>query len=298
MKTRNSIWAELILSLLRCFVRICLRLLPLTAERRRWAERTFLEMVAGLCATNGLGPLCAMWGGRDTNASPTLHEDIQYIATKLADHGIGTETGGSHENGNGVMHHGLAGGNGHCNSHHTWYRWYAIRALRTLLGPCPNGVAKVGHNLTLESAHPSPHQNVKVFHTQLWSRKFCFILDCEAGMIVFPGGIGTDDEESEILTILKLLILAPRPVVFFSTAYWGPTLKARTEGFALRGIHNYLEGLYSVTDDKDEAADAIIAFVAEKRQSSGWCQRKPNVLVRLLWKLETWPSEKEELPCH
>jgi Possible lysine decarboxylase len=298
MRTRNALWTELILSLLRSLVWILTRLLPLTAERRHWVQVTFHEMVAGLCATNGLGPLAAMWGGRDTNASPTLHEDIMYIAHKLAAHGIGTETGGAHENGNGVMHHGLAGGNGHCHSHHPWYRRYAIRFLRAIIGPFPNGVAKVGHNLTLESAHPSPYQNVKVFHTQLWSRKFCFILDCKAGMIVFPGGIGTDDEESEILTILKLSILEGRPVIFYSTAYWGPKLRARREGFLLRGIHDYLSGLYIETDDRDLAADTIINFVQEKREAGVWEQRKPTRLVRLLWKLEAWPSgRKEESSC-
>jgi Possible lysine decarboxylase len=284
MRTRNAIWAEVILSVLKATLWIALRLVPLGAERRRLVYTTINEMLAAIICTEGLGPLCAIWGGRDVNATQTLRDDIVYIVSKLAEHDIGTETGGSYE---GVMHFGLAGGNGHVDlSKRPWHIRQLIRLLRLLVGQRPLGVAKVGQNLSQEMITPSPFQNVRIFHSQLWSRLFGFFVDCTIGAIIFPGGIGTDDEESGKLTNLKLHVLPYSPTVFFGTAYWGPKLAAREKAFADRKAPNYLAGLYTLTDDRDEAVRIIVAHNEKLRAEGKLPVRHYSVLERWLHRLE------------
>jgi len=82
-----------------------------------------------------------------------------------------------------------------------------------------------------------------------------------SGFIVFPGGFGTLDELSEVLTLIQTKQMKKVPIVLVGKEYWRPFMEWIT-GEAL--YHGAIEAehvkLFSITDD----IDAAFCFVRGK----------------------------------
>ncbi len=82
-----------------------------------------------------------------------------------------------------------------------------------------------------------------------------------SGFIVFPGGFGTLDELSEVLTLIQTKQMKKVPIVLFGKEYWRPFMEWIT-GEAL--YHELIEAehvkLFSITDD----INAAFCFVRGK----------------------------------
>ena len=74
------------------------------------------------------------------------------------------------------------------------------------------------------------------------------------GFIVFPGGFGTIDELSEVLTLIQTRQMKKVPIVLIGTDYWRPFMQWVTEQAFPHGLikAEHLK-LFSVTDDPYKA---------------------------------------------
>jgi len=96
-----------------------------------------------------------------------------------------------------------------------------------------------------------------------FTRKLVFIKEADA-IVLFPGGFGTHDEGFESLTLVQTGKSRPMPIVFLDAprgTYW-KTWKRYVEEHPLRrGLISQEDmGLFTVTDNIDEAVDEIRTF--------------------------------------
>lgn len=141
-------------------------------------------------------------------------------------------------------------------------------------GAMEAGGDSIGFNIEL------PHeQNLNDYTTESLSfshfapRKIAMTLFANA-YIYFPGGFGTLDELSEILTLIQTGKTTPAPVILYGSQFWGPfNTFIETE---LRDDQKLItpgdENLYTITDDIEE-----IVSLVEKNQT--YCAHNKEEVV-------------------
>jgi hypothetical protein len=96
-----------------------------------------------------------------------------------------------------------------------------------------------------------------------FTRKLVFIKEADA-IVLFPGGFGTHDEGFESLTLVQTGKSRPMPIVFLDAprgTYWKTWKRYVEEHLSRRGLISPEDmGLFTVTDDIDEAVDEIRTF--------------------------------------
>lgn len=94
------------------------------------------------------------------------------------------------------------------------------------------------------------------FH-YFFSRKVCLSFSAEA-YIFFPGGFGTLDEFTEILTLMQTNKISKAPIILVGTDFWTP-LKNFFEEFLTK--NNMIDAadvdLFTITDDEEEILQII-----------------------------------------
>lgn len=79
------------------------------------------------------------------------------------------------------------------------------------------------------------------------------------GFIVFPGGFGTLDELSEVLTLIQTHQMKKVPIVLFGKDYWRPIMQWIKEEALPRGlIREEHATLFSMTDDPYKAVCFVL----------------------------------------
>lgn len=91
-----------------------------------------------------------------------------------------------------------------------------------------------------------------------WARKL-LLTNYSKGFIVFPGGFGTMDELSEVLTLIQTGMLQKVPIVLVGKEFWAPFMTWVTEE-ALKNKFVTAEHvqLFHVTDDPHQAFCFVI----------------------------------------
>jgi uncharacterized protein (TIGR00730 family) len=75
-----------------------------------------------------------------------------------------------------------------------------------------------------------------------------------SGFIVFPGGFGTLDELSEVLTLIQTKQMKKVPIVLVGKEYWRPFMEWITdEALKHKAIEPEHVKLFSITDDMQTA---------------------------------------------
>ena len=103
------------------------------------------------------------------------------------------------------------------------------------------GGRSIGLNIELPmEQHPNPYQTESLSFRYFFIRKVCF-LKYSTAVIVYPGGFGTLDELSEVLTMAQTGKINLIPIILVGKEFWG--------GF-LRWIKNSLldDGMISPED--------------------------------------------------
>ncbi len=123
----------------------------------------------------------------------------------------------------------------------------------------------VGLNIELPFEQASnPWQNVTVNYRHFFARKTGLIKYANA-FICFPGGYGTLDEMSEVLTLVQTNKVRQFPIILFGGKFW--------QGFMDWSINTLLEEgmvsekdvhLMTVTDDVDFALNHIISYYKDR----------------------------------
>jgi len=126
------------------------------------------------------------------------------------------------------------------------------------LGARKAGVISVGLNikLPLEQVCNVYADRVITFH-HFFVRKVMLVKYATA-FVIMPGGLGTMDELTEILTLIQTQKIKPFPVIMFSSEYWGGLLDwLRSTVLDYGHISEEDFELLRVFDSPAEVADAV-----------------------------------------
>jgi uncharacterized protein (TIGR00730 family) len=149
------------------------------------------EFVEGFDSLAGLEPAITIYGSALLKADDELYAQTEEIARRLGELGFNIITGG----GPGVMEAANKG---------------ALEA----------GVASIGLNIELpEEQALNPYATRSITFHHFFVRKVMLVKYATA-FIIMPGGLGTLDELTEVLTLMQTHKIKPFPVVLFDSKYW------------------------------------------------------------------------------
>ena len=162
------------------------------AKEESWRLfRIMGEFVEGFEKLSGIAPAVTIYGSARIKPEDKLYTQTEEIARRLGQLGFSIVSGG----GPGVMEAANKGGR-------------------------EAGVTSVGLNIALptdQACNPFATQSI-VFH-YFFVRKVMLVKYATA-FIIMPGGLGTMDELTEILTLIQTNKVKPFPVILFDSKYW------------------------------------------------------------------------------
>jgi len=162
------------------------------AKEESWRMfRIIGELVEGFDTLTGIEPAVTIYGSARLKESDPLYAQTEEIAYQLGKLGFSIVTGG----GPGAMEAANKG---------------AQRA----------GVESVGLNIDLpveQAGNPYTTKSMSFHH--FFARKVMLVKYATAFVIV-PGGLGTLDELTEVLTLIQTMKIKPFPVIILNSRYW------------------------------------------------------------------------------
>ena len=200
------------------------------AKEESWRMfRIMGELVEGFDELAGVEPAVSIYGSARIKEGDKLYAETQEVAHRLGEMGFSIITGG----GPGVME----------------------AANR---GACEAGVTSVGLNIEIpEEQIPNIYCSKSITFRHFFVRKV-MLAKYASAFIIMPGGLGTLDEVTELLTLMQTRKIKPFPVVLFDSAYWEGFLdwlrgSALTRGFISEEDFDLLR----VCDHPDDVAEAV-----------------------------------------
>ncbi|WP_457560760.1 LOG family protein [Caminibacter sp.] len=171
-----------------------------------------------------LGPAVSVFGSARAKEDDIYYQKAMEIAKKLKERGFEIITGG----GPGIMEAACRGAGG-----------------------C------VGLNILLpHEQKTNPYVTTPLKFKYFFTRKVTF-LKYSVATVMMPGGFGTLDELSEVLTLVQTGRMSKIPIVFFGKSYYENLMKF----FDTMLKHKYIspedKKLFILTDDVDEAVNYI-----------------------------------------
>jgi uncharacterized protein (TIGR00730 family) len=200
------------------------------AKEESWRMfRIIGELVEGFDALSGVQPAVTIYGSARLKPGDKLYPQTQEIAKRLGQLGFSIITGG----GPGVMEAANKG---------------AMEA----------GVASVGLNIDLpEEQMPNPYTTKSLLFKHFFVRKVMLVKYATA-FIMMPGGLGTLDELTEVLTLMQTEKIKPFPVILFDSKFWKGFLDwLRSHPLARGFVAEEDFDLLRVCDTPDEVIDTV-----------------------------------------
>jgi len=150
------------------------------------------EMVEGFDKLSGIEPAVTVYGSARAGKDDEIYTRAEEIAHRLGEIGFNIVTGG----GPGIMEAANKGAN-------------------------EAGVISVGLNIDLpEEQFCNPYVTKPITFRHFYVRKVMLVKYATA-FIFMPGGMGTLDEVTEVLTLMQTHKIKPFPVVLYDSRYWG-----------------------------------------------------------------------------
>jgi uncharacterized protein (TIGR00730 family) len=187
------------------------------------------ELVEGFDTLADIEPAVTIYGSARLKPETPLYQQTEEIAYRLGKAGFSIMTGG----GPGVMEAANKG---------------ARRA----------GVKSVGLNIELpeEQACNVYADRTMTFH-HFFVRKVMLVKYASA-FVIMPGGLGTLDELTEVLTLIQTQKIKPFPVILFSSDYWRCFLDWLRETVLAHGAISEKDfELLRVCDTPEDVVDAV-----------------------------------------
>ena len=200
------------------------------AKEESWRMfRIIGELVEGFDSLSGIEPAVTIYGSARLKAGDELYAQTEEIAHRLGEMGFSIVTGG----GPGVMEAANKG---------------AMKA----------GVKSFGLNIELPEEQVSNAYTTKsIIFNHFFVRKVMLVKYATA-FIIMPGGLGTLDELTEILTLIQTHKIKPFPVLLYGSDYWNGFLDWLRNCTLDRGFISEEDlHLLRVCDDTDEIVDAV-----------------------------------------
>ena len=187
------------------------------------------ELVEGFDSLAGIEPAVTIYGSARLSTDDELYTQIEEIANRLGQMGFSIITGG----GPGVMEAANKG---------------AFKA----------GVTSVGLNIELpEEQSFNAYTTMSIMFNHFFVRKV-MLVKYAAAFIIMPGGLGTLDELTEVLTLMQNHKIRPFPVVLFNDQYWKGFLDwLQSSVLAREFISEYDLNLLRVCDHPDEVIETV-----------------------------------------
>ncbi len=178
------------------------------AKEESWRMfRIIGELVEGFDKLAGIEPAVSIYGSARISQNDELYAQTEEIAHRLGGLGFSIITGG----GPGVMEAANSG---------------ALKA----------GVASVGLNIELpEEQACNVYTTKSITFNHFFIRKVMLVKYATA-FIIMPGGLGTLDELTEVLTLIQTHKIRPFPVVLFNKNYWQSLLDWLQNTVCARGF--------------------------------------------------------------
>ncbi|MGE5400092.1 MAG: TIGR00730 family Rossman fold protein [Ignavibacteriales bacterium] len=201
--------------------------------------RIMAEFVEGFEKMASIKPSVVIFGSARTKPGDLYYNLTSEVASRLVEKGMGIITGG----GPGIMEAANKG---------------AMEA----------GGSSTGVNIELpfeQGANPFIDRDKLLSFRYFFVRKVMFFKYAQ-GYIMMPGGFGTLDECFEVLTLIQTGKTQRVPVVLMGSEFWKPGMEW-IKSVLLK--ENYISvkdlGLFSITDDPEEASQLIMDFHKGKR---------------------------------
>ncbi len=187
------------------------------------------ELVGGFDALSDIKPAVSIYGSARLKPEDRLYSITEEIARKLGKLGFSIITGG----GPGVME-------------------------AANKGATDAGAKSIGLNIELpEEQAINKYATRSITFNHFFVRKVMLVKYASA-FVIMPGGLGTLDELTEVLTLMQTYKIKPFPVVLFDDEYWKGFLnwlrnKSLTKGY----ISEKDLSLLRVCQSSGEVAEAI-----------------------------------------
>jgi uncharacterized protein (TIGR00730 family) len=149
------------------------------------------EMVEGFDALADIQPTVTIYGSARLKPGDSAYDKCEETAFKLGKAGFNIMTGG----GPGIMEAANKGAN---------------RA----------GVKSVGLNIKLEHEQKCNVYADRVLTFNHFFVRKVMLVKYATAFVIMPGGLGTLDEVTEVLTLIQTHKIKPFPVILFDSAYW------------------------------------------------------------------------------
>jgi uncharacterized protein (TIGR00730 family) len=162
------------------------------AKEESWRMfRIMGEMVEGFDRLSGVEPAVTIYGSARVKPDDKIFSQTEEIARRLGDMGFSIITGG----GPGVME-------------------AANKGAREA------GVTSIGLNIALPAEQVcNVYANRTITFNHFFVRKVMLVKYASA-FVIMPGGLGTLDELTEVLTLIQTGKIKPFPVILFNSGYW------------------------------------------------------------------------------
>jgi len=200
------------------------------AKEESWRMfRIIGELVEGFDSLSGVEPAVSFYGSSRLKEDDKLYAQIEEMAYRLGQMGFSIITGG----GPGVMEAANKG---------------ALRA----------GVKSVGLNIELpEEQECNTYATKSITFHHFFVRKVMLVKYATA-FVIMPGGLGTLDELTEVLTLIQTYKIRPFPVILFDSNYWKGFLDWLKDTVLSREFISEDDlNLLRVCDHPDEVIEAV-----------------------------------------
>ena len=200
------------------------------AKEESWRMfRIIGEFVEGFDNLSGIEPAVTIYGSARLEVDHELYAQTEEIAYRLGQLGFSIITGG----GPGVMEAANKG---------------ARKA----------GVTSVGLNILLpEEQACNVYATKSITFNHFFTRKVMLVKYAVA-FVIMPGGLGTLDELTEVLTLMQTHKIKPFPVILFNSEFWTGFLDwLRSSVLFRKYISEHDFDLLRVLDSPEEVAEAI-----------------------------------------
>ncbi len=207
------------------------------AKEESWRMfRIIGELVEGFDKLSGVEPAVSIYGSARLRADDELYAQTEEIAFRLAKMGFSIITGG----GPGVMEAANKG------------------ALK-------GGSTSVGLNIQLpEEQACNPYTTKSMTFNHFFVRKVMLVKYATA-FIIMPGGLGTLDELTEVLTLIQTHKIKPLPMILYNGKHWKGFLDwLRTSVLAKELISEEDFALLRVCDKPDEVIEIVQKWYAKQ----------------------------------
>jgi uncharacterized protein (TIGR00730 family) len=187
------------------------------------------ELVEGFDKLSGIEPAVTIYGAARSKPGSYDYEKTREIANLIGKEGFNIITGG----GPGAME-------------------------AANLGAHEAGVKSAGLNIQLpEEQVCNTFTNITLHFHHFFARKI-MLVKYSTAFVIIPGGMGTLDELTEVLTLIQTKKIKPFPVVLFNSGYWKGLLDW-LQNTTLKNGYITEEDLHllRLSDDPKEIVDII-----------------------------------------